>query len=348
MTRNHRPLAAVASVAIVALGSTLAIPSTTAAADSSAVVPATKSRTVGVGSNPYDVAISQNLGKAFVVLDGAVSVVSLLTQRQLDEFSTNGFHGQNSIALVRRETEGYITNYDKDTVVVFDTETHSVKRQIRVGYGAVDVTKANTPAGQRAYVAFDETNRLIGIQTATKKVVQRVILPHGTQTVATSPGGATVWAGSAYDGHVYVVKTGTGAVSRHIDVRRSGPVTSIAFMPGHRRAWVAGLAGVSVVDTVTGKTVKFLPILSLFTSQRPNMGTIALTASGRHALIEDSTFPDTPGQGQVTVVDTRSYKTVAHVPTGIEPENLAVDRRRNIAYAPNYADDTLTYFRVPH
>lgn len=169
MTRNHRPLAAVASVAIVALGSIFAIPSTTAAADSRVMVPQTEPRTVSVGSNPYDVAISQKLGKAFVVLDGAVSVVSLLTQRQLDEFSTNGFHGQNSIALVRRETEGYITNYDKDTVVVFDTETHTVRRQIRVGYGAVDVTKANTPAGQRAYVAFDESNRLIGIQTATRE-----------------------------------------------------------------------------------------------------------------------------------------------------------------------------------
>lgn len=345
MIIRHRLLVAVAATIA---GATLTAVPAVAEPRFPAATPSTPiTHTIGVGSNPYDVAISQQLGKAFVVLDGAVSVVSLLTHRELNQFSTNGFHGQNAIALVRGETEGYITNYEKNTVAVFDTETHTLKRQITVGAGAVDVTTANTAKGQRAYVAFDNANRLVGIQTSTGKVVQKITIPHGTQTVVSGPGGTTVWAGSSYDGHVYVGSTSTGRVTRTIDVSRSGPVTGIAFNPGSTRAWVAGLGGVSVVSTKTGKTIKFLPILSLFSSERPNMGSIALARGGRYALVENSTFPDVPGKGQVSLIDTKTYKIAAQVTTGIEPESMAVDQRRDVAYVPNYADDTVTYFTVP-
>lgn len=304
-------------------------------------------RTVAVGSKPYDVAISQNLGKAFVVDEGAVSTVSLLTQRVLGKFTTLGVHGQNAIALMRGSTEGYITNYDKDLVVVFDTETEEILRYITVGKGAVDVAKVNTPVGQRAYVAFSNDNKLVSIRPETGKVVQTVKLPHGSQTLTSGPGGKTVWAGSSYDGHVYVVNAATGKMTKSINVSRSGPVTSIAFAPGNKKAWIAGLGGISVVDTKTGKTLKFVSITKLFSADGPNMGSVALTGSGRYALVENSTFPDVPQTGEIAMLDTKTYKVVTRIATGVEPEALAIDTKRNVAYVPNYADNTVTYFTVP-
>jgi YVTN family beta-propeller protein len=322
----------------------LAVPALVGLTPSAAAAPPVSQATgtVTVGSNPYDVAVAQNLGQAFVVNDGSVSVVSLLTHRQLATVGTGVGHGQNGIALLGRNTHAYITNFETTKVLDFDTETRTVKRSITVGAGAVDVAKANTPKGQRAYVALLPSNRLVGIRASTGRIVQRITLPQAPQTVTAAADGRTVWVGSAESGRVYVVNTSTGGVTRTIRVDRAGPVSSIAFTPDGKRAWVAGLGGVSVVDVVSGRTVKFLPILSLFTSDGPNMGPVALTGSGRQALVVDSTFPDEPGPGTVTVVDTRTFKVLEHVRTGMEPVGLAVDAKRRTAFATNYADDTLS------
>ncbi len=59
-----------------------------------------------------------------------------------------------------------------------------------------------------------------------------------------------------------------------------------------------------------------------------------------------STFPDEPGRGTVTVLDTRSYGVLARVRTGVESIGRAVDTERRTAFSANYADDTLTTVAV--
>jgi YVTN family beta-propeller protein len=329
------PLAAIA----------LAAPLTGLTAAAASARPVTHS--IAVGSNPYAVAISQRLGNAYVVNDGSISVISLTSHKELDEFGTGGFHGQDAIALVRNDSRGYVTNVDSKNLVVFDTGTDQVTGTITVGTGASDVVRAASPAGQVAYVGYTSGRHLTAISTRSGTVTATVRLPSGTQTLRTAPGGRLVWAGDSQSGRVFVVDTATNKVVRTIKVDRSGPVTSIAFAPGGKRAWVAGLGGVSVVSAATGKTVKFLPILRLFSSRSPNMGAVAFARSGRYALVENSTFPDSPQRGQVAAVDTRTYRVAWQVSTGAEPLDLAVDQVRNVAYTPNYADDTLTYFGVP-
>jgi DNA-binding beta-propeller fold protein YncE len=76
------------------------------------------------------------------------------------------------------------------------------------------------------------------------------------------------------------------------------------------------------------------------------MGDVVLTRHGHYALVENSTFPDEPRRGQVTAINTRTGRIVWRVRTGIEPTTMAVDHARNVAYTSNYADDTLTWFRV--
>lgn len=332
---------AAVTVSVVAAGATTASAAPTGGAS------ARVTRTVGVGSNPIDVAVSNSLGRAFVVNDGSVSVVSLITHRELAEFNTGGYHGQNAIALVRGDAQAYLTNGQQNTVTVVDTETEKVVKHITVGDRATDVVKANTPRGQRAYVSYVTSKKLTGIATSSGKIVQQVKLPAGVQTMTTVPGGKRVWAGSIVDGRVFVVNTSTGKVTRTIKVTKAGPVSSIAFSPNRKRAWVAGLGGVSVVNVKTGKTVKFLSTPKLFSGQNLNMGNVALTGSGRYALVENSTYPDSPAKGQLTAINTRTYKIAWRATTGTEPIGLAIDTKRHTAYLPNYADDTLTYLSVP-
>lgn len=305
---------------------------------------ATTTHTVAVGSHPFDVAVSQSLGEAFVVNDGSVSVVSLLTHRALAEVPTGGTN-QNAIALVRNDTRAYLTDFDGTSVVDLDTETRQVAGHIAVGDGAVDVARANTAHGQRAYVARLHAKQLAVVQTSTDQVVQRIALPQEPQTVTTAPGGKTVAVGSANQGRVYLVDTGTGKRRKTIKLDRVGPVASIAFAPGGKRMWVAGLGGIAVVNSSSGKTVTVLPIGKVFPdSDAPNMGPIAFNDSGSRLLVVDSTFPDAPGRGSVSVVDTRRYRVTSQVATGVEPEGLAMDNERHVAYVADYADDTVTYF----
>ncbi|MET0693963.1 MAG: YncE family protein [Propionibacteriaceae bacterium] len=347
---KNRLIATAAALALtiptLLTGTAAASPVVTAAKLPSTKAPTTKA--VAVGSNPYDIAISQVLGQAFVVNDGSVSVVSLLTHRELAEFNTGGFHGQNAIALMQGNTLGYVTDFNLKTVAVFDTETRKLRQRIPVGVGAVDVVKANTPHGQRAYVALMPSNEVVAISTSTGKVTQRIKLPYGPQTLTTAPGGKSLWVGSSNSGQVWVINTRTGQKTKTINVTAGGPISSIAFAPGGKRAWVAGLGGISIVNVKTGKTVKFLPILKVFpNSDGPNTGPVTFNAKGTKAFVVDSTFPDEPERGTVSVVNTKTYRVGAQIRTGIEPVGMAVDAKRNTAYVANYAEDTVTYFSTP-
>lgn len=318
-------------------------PSTRSAHPSAVVAPPVRS--VGVGSNPIDVAISQRLGNAYVVNDGSISVVNLRTHEQTAEFGTGALHGQNAVALVRGDAQGWVANLQQRYLGIFSTRTSTVVGSIVLGAPSTDVVTSNTPRGQRVYVGLLST-QVLGISTSTRKVVQRIVLPQQPQTLAARPGGRQLWAGGINSGRVYVVSTTTGRIVRTIRVDNSGPVSSIAFSPSGATAWVAGLGGISVVSTSTGRTRRFIPVGSIF-GGFPNMGDVALTGSGRYALVENSTFPDAPGRGRLALIDTRSFRIVWRASTGIEPVALAIDTRRDTAYAPNYADDTLSYVRVP-
>jgi DNA-binding beta-propeller fold protein YncE len=349
-----RSAALAATLALVAGSATAGVAAAAPSARPSSAAKPPATHLVTVGSNPYAVAVSQSLGKAFVVNDGGISVVSLLTHRQLDDFNTEGFHGQNSVALVQRNTQGYITNNLRDDVTIFDTETHTVTGHVKVGYGAVDVVKVNTPKGQRAYVLTTEpagldkpaVNSVVAIATKTGKVVQRTKLPSFAFSLAAEPGGRRVWVGSNDDGRLWQVDTTSGRVVRTVKPSGAGPVTGLAFAPGGQRLWVSGLGGVSVLRTSSGRTVKDIPAPKVFPGF-PQLGDIQLNGSGRQAFVENSVDTSGPDQPGIAAIDTRTYKVIWRVRTGSRPQAFALDRKRGVAYVPNYDDDTVTYFSVP-
>ena len=350
MTLRLRLLALAAAAAVCAP----LLVSSASAAPLSATGSPPATRTITVGSNPYDVAVAQNLGKAFVVNDGSVSVISLVSRRQIATFGTGGYHGQNAIALVRSNTQGYLTNNQTNSVTVIDTETHQVLRQITVGYGAVDVVKANTPQGQRAYVVTNKPaslshpgrNELIAIDTRTSTVVKRTPLPDFAYTVAVGPGSRSIWVGSNDDGRIWQVSTATGRITKTLQPTRSGPVTGIAFSPGKKRAWVSGLGGVSAVDVKTGKTRTFVTAPKIFAGF-PQLGSVAVNASGRYVFVENSVQNGQGSTSQIAAINTKTHKIAWRVATGSQSEGFALDKSRGTAYVANYDDDTVTTFSVP-
>jgi YVTN family beta-propeller protein len=308
-------------------------------------------RTVTVGSNPTDIAVSGRRSRAYVLNDGSVSVLSLRTHRELAEVGT-GFHDQTAIGLVRNGTRAYIGTFDLARMKVLNTRTLKITDKVRVGMGATAIVAARTKAGQFAYVtllsAGGSAGRVIVVRASDTKVVKRIRLSAGAQTAETTPSGKSVWVGSAIAGRIWVVSTRRQKVVRRISVMHSGPVTSIAFTANGKRAWVFGPGGVSVVRVASGRLLAFVPITRIFPhTANLNPGPIALNNTGTAALVVNSTFPDTPGRGAVAVLNTRTLRVTSKIRVGTEPIGLAIDRARHTTYVTNFQDDTVSFFRTP-
>lgn len=353
MSLRHR-LSALAALVAVASPLLMASVPADAAPTTTARKPPVVTKKV-VGSNPADVAIAQNLGRAYVVTDGGIDVVSLLTGRNLATVSLNGWHGQNAIALARGNTQGYVTNVLKDTVVVFDTENYKVIRTIKVGTGASDVVKANTPAGQRIYVVTQRStdpsdtsvNALIAIDPATGKIVKRTKLPDWSQSIAVGPGPKTIWVADGDDdpGRIWQVSTATGKIVKTTKV--PGPAMGMAFAPGKKKLWTAGPDGVAVTDVRTGKTTKLIKTPKIFTGYSQPTG-IALSGSGRYAFVANEVSNERGSHPSVAAIDTKTYKVVWRLKVDSTPAAIAVDTTRDRAYVPSYDLDTLSTFSVPN
>jgi DNA-binding beta-propeller fold protein YncE len=319
----------------------LALPSVAGAAP-------TPPPTIQVGSNPVDVVISQNRSEAYVLEDGSLSVVSLLTNRSVADIGTTPGPfpvDQSAIGLVRNNTRAYIGLFPREKMKVFDTETRKVTRVVNIGLGATAVTAAVADGVQYAFISLLTDKSLAVVRTSDNVVVKHVPLPRGPMTAQKTPSGHAVWAGSSYSGMVWVVNTATMQMTRKIAVHDAGPVAGIAFSNNGKRAYVMGLGGLEIVEVSTGEELAFVPVTRLFPGVADlNAGPIALSSDGKTLLVVNSTFPDSPAAGNVAFLDLATLKVTTSLPLGTEPLGIAVDRVRGTAYVPNYLDDTLSYF----
>jgi DNA-binding beta-propeller fold protein YncE len=240
--------------------------------------------------------------------------------------------------------------FDQKFVRVFDPTTNTVTSTIRVGFGTSDIAVADTPSAELAYVTRmrQEKSRVMVVDVATGKVVDWLGVKEAPQTATTSPDQRQVWVGSSFEGRVWKVNARTHTKAGQVQVPRSGPISSIAFSPKGNRAWVTGLGGLSVVNVKTGKVVGFKPANALFPrSQNLNVGDVALNPSGSRVMVVNSTFPDSPGQGMVAVLDAQTLKAVHRIPVGREPMAVVTDPEGGQTYVPNYADNSVSYFATP-
>jgi DNA-binding beta-propeller fold protein YncE len=338
-------------LSVAAALAAVAVPMTSAVAAASPAAAGPRVRTVMVGSNPGDIAVSGRQSRAYVLNDGSVSVLSLRTHRELAEPGT-GFHDQTAIGLVRNGTRAYIGTFALNVMKVLNTNTLKVTARVRVGMGVTAIVAARTKSGQFAYVTRFTSGGSVGrvavVRASDAKVVKTIKLPAGAGTAGTTPSSGSVWVGSVNSGKIWVISTRQQKLVRTISVTHSGPVQSIAFTPNGGQAWVAGLGGVSVVNVKSGKLLAFVPITRIFPhTANLNAGPIALNDSGTAALVVNSTFPDNPGRGAVAVLSTRTLRVRARIQVGTEPIGMAIDRIHNITYVTNFQDDTVSFFTTP-
>src|SRR5262249_28932213 len=142
-------------------------------------------RTVTVGSNPSDVAVSNVYGAAYVVNDGSLSLLSLTTHREVAEIPT-GFHDQTAVGVAASGRKAYVGTFDLDTLAVVDTAHRAVSGHIRVGFGATAIVTATTPKGEFAYTTLLGAQRVAVVRTSDDVRVRSIALPAAPETATTT------------------------------------------------------------------------------------------------------------------------------------------------------------------
>jgi YVTN family beta-propeller protein len=134
--------------------------------------------TVGVGSNPFGVAVAPDGKRAYVTNANAPGTVSVIDTASNTVVATVPVgDGPKGVAITPDGKHAYVTNTNIGTVSVIDTASNMVVATVAVGKGPRGV--AVTPDGKHAYVANFEvlaSGDVSVIDTATNTVVGDVSL----------------------------------------------------------------------------------------------------------------------------------------------------------------------------
>jgi YVTN family beta-propeller protein len=156
-------------------------------------------RTIKVGSEPLDLAVSKDGKRVYVTNSNgqSVSVVDVQNQREVQRLSvpmaSDSQRGPFGIAVSPDDKLLYVTDIDGDQVVILDLATGGILSRITVVESPRSV--ALSPSGNRLYVAgFDggisivdtESNQVLGrIDTGTASVFRLVVSRDGKRLFAT-------------------------------------------------------------------------------------------------------------------------------------------------------------------
>lgn len=322
----------------------------TAAASAAEVAPPKPTPTVQVGSSPIDVVVSVKNGEVYVLNDGSVSVVDTTTHQQVAEVGTGENSNQDSLALGRGDSRAYLTNPQLTYVLAWRTASRTNGAHVAIGKGGTSIAVGGSGDKQRAYVARLQVEKVATFHTHGKARVQQLKVPGNPDALAVAPDGR-VWVADSNDSVVWVVGRGGKKIKETIHFsQKTGAAEAIAFAPDGDTVWLVGMGGLRALDVDTHASVGFVTTPKLFGKDVPaNPAAIAFSPSGASILALNGTFPDSqpPQVATVAAVDATSLKVGTRWMLGHQSYGLAVDEANRTAYAPNYADDTLSYFRTP-
>jgi YVTN family beta-propeller protein len=266
-------------------------------------------KTVTVGSEPYDVAITPNGGYAYVTNQDSdnVSVIKTSTDTVVKTVTVGG--DPEGVAITPNGSYAYVTNAGSNNVSVIKTSTNTVVKTVTVGGGASWV--AFTPNGSYAYVTNAGSNNVSVIKTSTNAVVKTVTVGGEPLDVAITPNGSYAYVTNADSNNVSVIKTSTNTVVKTVTV--SAVPVAVAFTPNGSYAYVTNEDSntVSVIATNTDKVVKTVTVGTTPTD-------VAFTPNGSYAYVTNA------DSNNVSVIKTSTNTVVKAVTVGSSPIDVAI------------------------
>ncbi|MEI2643979.1 MAG: beta-propeller fold lactonase family protein [Candidatus Nanopelagicales bacterium] len=213
--------------------------------------------TIPVGSYPREGAVTPDGSTLYVSNSdspsNSVSVINTATNTVTATIT--GFNKPWGIAISPDGSRAYVTNSGGNTVSVVNTATNTVTSSITVGSAPVGI--AITPDGSHAYVSNNDSSTVSVINLATSAVtsISGFNIPGG---VAMTADGARVYVTNRFGNTVSVVSTSSNTIVATVPVQ-SVPADVALSPNGKAYVTNNASASVSVVDTATNVVVATLP-----------------------------------------------------------------------------------------
>jgi len=219
-----------------------------------------------------------------------------------------------------------------DAVSVIDSGTGRVIDTVSMG-GRVSAIAVDVAAGV-AYATYPDASMVAMLDTATRKLIGVVGVGGGPGPVAVDPAARAVYVGNREDGTVSVVDPFTREVVDTVTVGEPFDPTigfgswGLAVDPRSGDVYVANGHAVSVIDRDTHQVVETI-------TRRDDPVTTMSAAAGPQVAVNPTTgeaYVSNPGDGTVSVIDTRTRQLVDTVAVGGEAGGVAVDPEVGVVY----------------
>jgi len=272
-----------------------------------------------VFGNSQAIAVSASGSLAYVGSGTDVAVVDLNTGQTVKRIPL--YQSPQGFALSRNGTQLYVvadleqdesggaTSSDGGSVVRVDLATSSVVSRVNLPFV---LTTAIAASAKRVYVA--SYGSIIGINTSTFKVAEKIPVPEGPNYLAVSVKGSTLYgetgfgsgAGIQNGSYFYAVNT----VSRRVTTTVQGHFapTGLAVVSANRLA-VSYDGGGAAADSPSLQLLNSGGKVTATFQGAGGAGGAAIPASGNVAYVDITT-------SEIAVVDLRSLKEIAAIQLG--------------------------------
>jgi len=265
--------------------------------------------TIGVGDDPYGVAIAPDGAFVYVAnhKSGDVSVIDTASNSVVATVGA-GAHPKG-VAVTPDGAFVYVTNHVSDTVSVIETTGNTLVAAIEVGNEPYAV--AFSPDGNFAYVTNHKSRDVSVIATASSSVVATVGVGHSPRGMAVAPDGAFVYVALEKSNHVSVIETAGNTVVATVEVGHSP--RGVAVTPDGAHAWVVNHKSdtVTVIDTASNTVRATIDVGA-------DPYSVAISEDGTYAFVTNQK------SHTVSVIDTASETVVATISVGSGPRGMAI------------------------
>jgi len=201
--------------------------------------------------------------------------------------------------------KAYVGNFKDNTVSVIDTATRTVVATVPVVAGPHGMSV--TPDGRRVFVSGDSASGVSVIDTANDRVIQTIEVGKSPHGVAMTPDGKTLLVGVYGDNRVAFVDVASNAVVATVAVPNPH---AIAIRQDGKTAYVAsqepGKFALVVVDIESRSVLR-----SVALEKAPRDPEFSYDGKVLYFTLA--------GVNAIELLDPRTDKVVAEVPTGVSP-----------------------------
>ncbi|RXS80938.1 hypothetical protein EST92_16715 [Streptomyces sp. TM32] len=274
--------------------------------------------TIGVGPNPWRVAVSPTMPRAYVtnqnngVTPSSVSVIDLTTHTVIATIPIPGASNCIGVVVSPDGSKVYVVNVNGSSVSVINTATNTITNTI-TGFGVNPVEIALNPAGSKAYVTNNLSTSVSVVDTATNTITNTIAVGNLPWGVAFSSDGTKAYVVNGGDGTLSVIDTASETVTATIPGPGSGLFNNIALKPDGTRAYITNYDSgtVSVVNLTTNTVIATIPGFT-------NPWGVAISPNGSRVYVTDYTT------SLLSVIDTATNTVISSTPGFAGPGELAV------------------------